>query len=160
DWCRAAWLPDHRTLALIGGLANARVWLVDSSHPHPAWSRALALPGGQDYRMTTVAVSPDGRWLAGGGGDEAGVRVWDLDRRRLERILRPEDLVGQTKFFAGFSPDGRWLVSSARPDAGKAAYHFWRVGTWDLDRLDRERDIGPWHCQSAPAFTADGRLMA
>ena len=76
---QATWLPDHRTLALIDN-ANARVLLVDSSHPHPAWSRATALDSGENHRMTSVAVSPDGRWLAVGGWKEAGVRVWDLRR--------------------------------------------------------------------------------
>jgi WD40 repeat protein len=112
EWSKATWLPDHRTLALIDN-ANARVLLVDSSHPHPAWSRATALDSGENHRMTSVAVSPDGRWLAVGGWKEAGVRVWDLRRRRLERILRPKDADADTSFFIGFSPDGRWLVSSA-----------------------------------------------
>ena len=66
EWGVATWLPDHRTLALIDN-ANARVLLVDSSHPHPAWSRATALDSGENHRMTSVAVSPDGRWLAVGG---------------------------------------------------------------------------------------------
>ena len=117
EWQKATWLPDHRTLALIDN-ANARVLLVDSSHPHPAWSRATALDSGENHRMTSVAVSPDGRWLAVGGWYEAGVRVWDLRRRRLERILRPKDAVGDTKFFIGFSPDGRWLVSIHAPRCG------------------------------------------
>jgi WD40 repeat protein len=156
-WPKGCWLPDHRTLALIDN-ANARVLLVDSSHPHPAWSHAPALDAGENHRMTTVAVSPDGRWLAVGGWFEAGVRGWDLHRRRLERILRPKDAVSQTLFFSGFSPDGRWLISCTQSDAGKRSYHFWRVGTWDLDRqIDHERDGIAAH---PPAFTNDGRLMA
>jgi serine/threonine protein kinase/WD40 repeat protein/tetratricopeptide (TPR) repeat protein len=153
-WITAAWLPDHRTLALIDNL-GARVLLVDSSRRHPAWSHAPALDAGVNRRMTTVSVSPDGRWLAAGGWREAGIYVWDLQGRRLERILRPKDAVGWTEFFCGFSPDGRWLVSSTYPDAGKPYCHFWRVGTWDLDR---QLDVFPaWH---PPAFTSDGRLTA
>jgi tetratricopeptide (TPR) repeat protein len=152
---RATWLPDHRTLALIDN-DNARVLLIDSGHPHPAWSHAPALDAGENHRMTTVAVSPDGRWLAVGGWYEVGVRVWDLHQRRLERILRPKDVVGQTHFFIGFSPDGRWLVSFTRPDAGNHPYHFWRVGTWELDRRIVPEGIDG----SLPAFTNDGRLMA
>ena len=154
---KASWLPDHRTLALIDD-ANARVLLVDSGHPHPAWSRATALDSGGNRRMTSVGVSPDGRWLAVGGWYEAGVQVWDLRRRRLARILRPKDAVSLTKFWIGFSPDGRWLVSCTQPDAAAEFYHFWRVGTWEPGlRIGMERS---GHALHPPAFTGDGRLMA
>ncbi len=155
EWTKATWLPNLRTLALIDN-ASARVLLVDSSHPHPAWGRATALDSGGNRRMTTVSVSPDGRWLAVGGWFEAGVRIWDLRRRRVELTLRPEDAVNQTCFSIVFSPDGRWLVSSTYQDGGKASYDFWRVGTWDLDhRIDHHHN--GFH---PPAFSGDGRLMA
>jgi eukaryotic-like serine/threonine-protein kinase len=155
QWSKAAWMPDHRTLALLDN-PNSRVLLVDSSHPHPAWSRATALDSGENRRMTSVAVSPEGRWLAVGGWKEAGVRVWDLRRRRLERILRPNDALGDMHFFAGFSPDGRWLVSCTH--SASPAFHFWRVGTWELGlRIVVERSGAAWQ---RPAFTRDGRMMA
>jgi len=157
EWNRATWLTDHRTVALTDN-PNARVLLVDSSHPHPAWSRATTLESGGNHRMSTVASSPDGRWLAVGGWYEAGVRVWDLHRRRLERVLRPSDAIGDTKFWSGFSADGRWLISSSHPDAGSGFYQFWRVGTWEPGpRIDIERNGIAAH---PPAFTGDGRLMA
>jgi serine/threonine protein kinase/WD40 repeat protein/tetratricopeptide (TPR) repeat protein len=150
----AAWLPDHRTLAFADN-PGTRVLLVDSSHPHPAWSRAAALDAPENHFMFTIAVSPDGRWLAAGGWNIFGIRVWDLRRHRLECVLRPRDRGGAEVFVAGFSPDGRWLISCAGPEW--AVYHFWRVGTWDLDRqIDQERNGIALH---SPAFTADGRLM-
>jgi serine/threonine protein kinase/WD40 repeat protein/tetratricopeptide (TPR) repeat protein len=156
EWARATWVPDHRTLALVDN-ANAQVLLIDTSHPHAAWSRAAALDSGANHRMTSVSVSPDGRWLAAGGWKEAGVRVWDLGSRRLERILTPPDTVGDTSFFIGFSPDGRWLVSCTLRGA-KPSYRFWRVGTWNLGLcIEQERN---GMAQHAPAFTGDGRLMA
>jgi len=155
EWTRAAWLPDHRTLAFADN-PGARILLVDSSHPHPAWSRAAALDAGGNHYMFTVAVSPDGRWLAAGGWSFAGIRVWDLRQRRLVHNWRPRNRSGAEVFLAGFSPDGRWLISCAGPE--QAVYHFWRVGTWDLERrIDQERNgiaVNP------PAFTADGRQMA
>ncbi|MGO9465537.1 MAG: protein kinase domain-containing protein [Isosphaeraceae bacterium] len=155
EWNRAAWLPDFRTLALIDN-SNARVLLVDSSHPHPAWSRAAALDSGENRRMTSVAVSPDGRWLAVGGWKEAAVRVWDLRRRRLERLLRPNDILGAASFFVGFSPDGRWLISSTSSVSDRQ-YHFWHTGTWELGRRIDTGHRGAWF---RPVFTGDGRLMA
>ncbi len=114
DWAYSRWLPDRRTLALIDN-TNARVLLIDSSHPHPAWSRTTALDSGENHRMTSVAVSPDGLWLAVGGWKEAGVRIWDLRRRRLERILRPKEPIGFQSYFVNFSPDGRRLVTARSP---------------------------------------------
>jgi WD40 repeat protein/tetratricopeptide (TPR) repeat protein len=155
DWNRAAWLPDHRTLAFSDNV-GARVWLIDSSHPHPAWSRAPALDAGDNHFLFTVAVSPEGRWLAAGGWKFAGIRVWDLHRRRLERILRPTKARSAFVLHAGFSPDGRWLISCAHSE--KHPYHFWRVGMWDLDRrIDQERN---GQAEQPPRFTADGRVMA
>ena len=155
QWSCATWMPDHRTLALIDN-ASARVLLVDSGHPHPPRSRASALDSGENRRMTSVAVSPDGRWLAVGGWKEAGVRVWDLRRRRLERVLRPNDTDGDQTFHVGFSPDGLWLVSSTSSLVN--SYHFWHVGTWELGRrIVEERGAIAWH---RPVFTRDGRYMA
>ena len=157
EWNKAAWLPDHRTLAMIDN-SKARVVLVDSSHPHPAWSRAAALDSGENRRMTSVAVSPDGRWLAVGGWKEAGVRVWDLRRRRLERILRPNDPVGDMSFLVGFSPDGRWLISCTASESGAIGTTSGARGTWELGRrIDQERNGGAF---IRPVFTGDGRLMA
>ena len=159
EWRIATWLPDRRTLALIDN-ASTRVLLVDSGHPHPAWSRARALDSGGNRRMTSVTVSPDGRWLAVGGWKENYVWVWDLQRRPLERplSLRPKELVGNLSFVVGFSPDGRKLVSSTGSEAGRTYYHFWRVGTWESClRIDQERSGG---ASCPPAFTGDGRLMA
>jgi serine/threonine protein kinase/WD40 repeat protein/tetratricopeptide (TPR) repeat protein len=153
-WACASWLPDRRTLAIIEN-ERAQVMLVDSRGPHPAQSRAIVLDARENHRMTSLAVSPDGHWLAVGGHYEAGVTVWDLRQRRLDRILRPREATSWTKFYVGFSPDGRWLISSTCPDASPPAYHFWRVGTWELDRrIEHER------IALQRAFTADGRLMA
>ncbi len=87
----AAWMPDHRTVALIDN-SNARVLLVDSSRPNPFASRAIVLESGENHqlRMETVAVSPDGRWVAVGGRKEAGVRVWDSQTRRPRAHLETE----------------------------------------------------------------------
>ncbi len=156
-WRTATWLPDHRNLALVDD-GMARVEIIDSSHPHPAWSRAVELDSGGNRRMIAPAVSPDGRWLAVGGWYEPGVLVWDLHRRQRERVLRPNDAIGDTKFFVGFSADGHWLISSTHPDSGRSAYHFWRVGTWELDhQISSERTGIP---SRPPVSSGDGRLMA
>jgi eukaryotic-like serine/threonine-protein kinase len=151
----AVWLPDHRTLALWG-YTEAQVWLVDSSHPNPALSRARALDSGVKNRGTTsITVSPDRRWLAVAGGHAAGVRVWDLRRQRLERILEPKQSNNDPSVSIRFSPDGQWLISTS--SSVLSGFQFWRVGSWELGQgIDQQRN---WSPLPAP-HTADGRLMA
>jgi serine/threonine protein kinase/WD40 repeat protein/tetratricopeptide (TPR) repeat protein len=148
-----AWMPGHRGLA-VSDNANARVLLVDLTHPSPSTSQPAVLRS-EHGRMTTIAVSPDGQWVASGGWKERGIQIWNLATRRLERSLPPCDGRGDTQFYVTFSADGRWLVCAA-DNKEASGYSFWRVGTWERELLIRtETDI-----PRTPAFTRDGRLMA
>ena len=69
----------------------------------------------------SVAVSPDGQWLATGSHGQNGAQVWRIadgapvaDLKEVEGIVRVE-----------FSPDGKWLMTSASP------CRLWAVGTWE-----------------------------
>jgi tetratricopeptide (TPR) repeat protein len=154
-WQKAIWLPDHRTLAITDN-RNARVLLVDTTRPRRASTGARSLSSGSNRRMTSVAVSPDGRWAAAGGWKAAGISIWDLPRRRREPILAGADGEGDTSTFVAFTPDGRWLVSlSANPVA--PGYYFWEVGTWKrgpVVSLQANPGVGP------PVFSSDGQLLA
>src|SRR5262249_53649781 len=89
-----------------------------------------------------------------------GVCVWDVRRRRLERILTPraDEASSSSTYYVGFSADGRWLVLCAPANTDGYAYYFWRVGTWERgQRIDQEGNGTAWR---PPAFTGDGRLMA
>jgi WD40 repeat protein len=89
--------------------------------------------------VKSVAVSPDGEYLATGCHGSDGVRVWRL---RDSAPLAHRQLTG----FVGvaFSPDGRWLLTMLPP------CRVWEVGTW------REvwRFNGRGRC-----FSPDGRLV-
>jgi len=88
----------------------------------------------------SVAVSPDGQWLATGGHQAGGAQVWRItDGAKVAEL--PVD--GGTA--VGFSPDGKWLV------AGNPRLRLWEVGTWREVR--RITDVGA-------CFSPDGRLMA
>jgi WD40 repeat protein/tetratricopeptide (TPR) repeat protein len=169
-YLNAIWLPDHHTLALLdnpglgatGGfiistplldnIINARVLLMDTTHPHPARSRAREMPTGANSWISSIAVSPDGRWAAAGGPP----LVWDLPHRRLVQVLSSGDRGDRPGTFVAFSPDGRWLVSCSG-DMSSPGYDFWEVGTWKRRRFDPESGSSGW---GTPVFSPDGRLMA
>jgi WD40 repeat protein/Tfp pilus assembly protein PilF len=152
---KASWLHDHRTLAMIDNL-GARVLLVDTTHPRRAGLRDRALASGSNHRMSSIAISPDGRWAAAGGWMEKGIYVWDLPRSRLVRVLPPSDGEGDSQTIVTFSPDGRWLISSSQ-NAVAPGYYFWEVGTWKRGPLISRPLAAGW---GAPVFSADGRVMA
>jgi serine/threonine protein kinase/WD40 repeat protein/tetratricopeptide (TPR) repeat protein len=147
-YCKAAWMPSCKGL-VVADNDNARVVLIDLTRSRLATSRAAALPS-KHHKMTSIAVSPDGRWAAAGGWND-GVQVWNVPERRLERVLP-----ASAGFTVSFSPDGRWLVShSQHAEAG--GYSFWQVGSWKRGLVLPNSD--PRSLTSA-VFSRDGRLMA
>jgi serine/threonine-protein kinase len=151
----AAWLPGHRALAYLDN-AEARVLVHDLDDPGPAPDLSRAFSAGRNHRMTSLAVSPDGRWMAAGGWKEAGICVWDVPAARLVRVLRPPRIIGDWHTKVAFTPDGRRLIAASRVDE-RSGYDTWTVGTWDQGpSLAAE-----WPCGfEAPLFTSDGRMMA
>jgi WD40 repeat protein len=101
-------------------------------------------PLGPHPDTRSVAVSPDGRWVATGTHGDRGtrVKVWDARAGRLEK-----DLDVESPSAAVFSPDGRWLMTNGD------GTRLWRVGSWRpgplLDAL-----------RQPAAFSPDGRLLA
>ncbi|HEX8113040.1 MAG TPA: WD40 repeat domain-containing protein, partial [Kofleriaceae bacterium] len=71
-------------------------------------NRMIELPTG-GYAMARIAVSPDGRWMAGGLADRT-IRLWSTETGRVVDVLR-----GHSDFVldVAFSPDGRQLASAS-----------------------------------------------
>jgi serine/threonine protein kinase/WD40 repeat protein/Flp pilus assembly protein TadD len=67
-----------------------------------------------------VAISPDGRWVAGGTQHGRGVPIWDTNTGQRVAVLP-----GGTAHVA-FSPNGRQLVVGTGSE-----FRFWQVGRWD-----------------------------
>ena len=151
---KAAWLPDEKTLAVIDN-ETAQVRLIDTSQPRPAAKPFDSLFSANNYRMTTIAISPDGKWAACGGWKELGISIWDLPSRRLVRFLAPCDKPESCSFFVRFTPDGKRLISSSLSSASD--YYSWDVGTWERKPLLAERGFA---AERAPVFSPDGKIMS
>ncbi len=97
--------------------------------------------------MRSAAVSPDGRWLAGGNHENPrgiGARVWEVASGREVAALPVAGLCR-----VGFSPDGRWLLTTG------GGFRLWSVGTWEPGPK-----IGPEWEGGEFAFARQSRLLA
>jgi hypothetical protein len=70
---------------------------------------------GEHYCAT---IDPKGSWVAAGGTEFKGIKVWDLTTKTMRRYTADDDI-----FSLGASPDGRFVVGVT----GRAAI-LWEIG--------------------------------
>lgn len=152
-----AFSPDGKTLAsgdwgrIEGGLPRAedgvpavRLWDVPTGKPRKSLSTAR-------FGASSIAFSPDGKFLAIGGGDwgDGEIKLWDTDRD-----VGPVTLARTSRCIsdAAFSPDGRLLAFADY----SGAIRLWRVA-------DRKEEIA-FNAHSfwlySIAFSPDGKTLA
>jgi hypothetical protein len=158
-----AWWREHaatadgvRAAALLRRLPSP----LDRLDPRQAGGKPADLPGlvallgGHQGPVGSVAFSPDGRTLASGGGEQdQNVAVWDLGGP-APRLRSAGERLGNAVSTVAFSPDGRNLAAS-----------LWdgTVRLWDA-RPDVPRPAGvlrgPAACFTCMALAGDGRGLA
>jgi WD40 repeat protein/tetratricopeptide (TPR) repeat protein len=74
--------------------------------------------------VRSVAVSPDGEWIATGSHGRNGAQVWAVRDATRVADLDIDGLVA-----VQFSPDGKWLLTTSPP------CRLWKVGTWREPRV-------------------------
>jgi WD40 repeat protein/Tfp pilus assembly protein PilF len=101
-------------------------------------------------RLSGVAASPDGRWLATSSYwfPAQPIKIWDLQSGRHVRDL---PMVAE-KAALTFSPDSRWLVTAMGTE-----FRFWKAGTWSPDYAVSRK---PGSCFEGTAYSPDGQLLA
>ena len=97
--------PDSEWLVTVAGSAGStisRLWKLSDLSAAP-----IVLMENEN-NIRSVTFSPDGEWLATGGGDNAA-RLWNLSNPYAEPII----LKGHeaTINSLAFSPDGKWLAT-------------------------------------------------
>lgn len=125
--------------ARLVGRVPARYW------PGPAIRRTLT---GHNQAIETVAIAPDGTWLASASGTGDIVRMWRTDSDAPVRYFDHSAVRA-----IAVAPDGTWLVTGGYGDEVRQ----WDVATGDL--LGQVR-VTAAASVSALAVTPDGRLFA
>jgi hypothetical protein len=96
--------------------------------------------------ISSVAFSPDGKFLASGSDDNT-VKVWEVGSWREVITLRHGDRVRSVSF----SPDGKFLASGSKDNTVKV----WEVGSWREVTTLRH---GDW--VDSVTFSPDGKFLA
>jgi WD40 repeat protein/predicted Zn-dependent protease len=139
-----AFLPDSRRLLFVEHEGTVPIWDLQTDRA----DSVLGRPG--DFGKWHLAVTRDGRWLAGEAG-HTSVALWDLSRRERVAIL-PEERSSVTG--TAWGPGGHQLA---------VAYKDGVVVLWNLSEIKARLselgldwpDTGPFSASEAAALAAE-----
>jgi serine/threonine protein kinase/WD40 repeat protein len=135
---RLAASRDGRRLVMRAGEGSALILDVQK----PATPFTIEHPN-----LFSVAISPDGQWVATGPWFGSAVRIWDATSGTLRKELQ----LGGSAAVA-FTPPGNALIVCTGND-----YRFLDMGTWQLrHQVSKEPENTPGEV----AFSRDGSMMA
>src|SRR4051794_18687041 len=147
-----AFSPDGKRLASGSRDASVRLWEVKTGEPRELETRELigAPLLGHKGSVTSVAFSPNGKWLASGSLDRS-VRLWDVETG--QPIGTP--LLGHKSSVTSvaFSPNGKWLASASDDNS---------VRLWDVETGQPIGTplMGHTSFVRSVAFSPNGRRLA
>jgi len=106
-----------------------------------------------NFPVTSVAWSPDGRYIATASTQRNLIHIWDAQQRQL---IHEITLAASQTFFHGlsWSPDGRYLTSCG----GESSLRIYDSRNWTL-----ARQIGGFRegiCAQNAVFSSDGSQLA
>ncbi len=132
--------PDSRYLALAMSGQEVGVWDLSTQR------EVARLDHLKRQIYSTLAFSPDGRWLVSGGYPT--VRLW-----QVQGLPEKQALPGQDEAIpsVAFSPDGKLLASGSKDGT---------VAFWDTAGGRRVRSLSVGGPVQSVAFSPDGRLLA
>ena len=122
DWVLSLAFPPGREDLLAVGTMGGSVLMVN-----PATAKA-EYPLSQPGPIGSLAISPDGKWLAAGGG-EGKVRLWEWQSGRLAGTLIGHG-IGDVS--VRFSPDSRRLLTMSADYTTRGTTKLWDVATCKL----------------------------
>jgi hypothetical protein len=162
----AAWRDRDVVLSADGRRVFTWTQLREDQGEVRGWDTATreALPTGRIAQyQTTLAASPDGRWLAllpgaRGGSEPEGMRLWDVDRgREIGRIKGVSGTGNRAPQEASFSRDGRRLAALIFAPEERV---WAAVRVWDWRAGKQLMSVGVVDFMSLAALSPDGRSCA
>ena len=162
-WPHAIQFANYGVLFKDGDVTAARLTAEANAHPQTPEeiaqaqaTVALQKPGkpdifvqlGHSALVSTVAISPDGRYALSGSSDKT-LKLWDLATGRAIRTFKGHS---QLVSSVAFSPDGKMIASGSHEQVVK----LWDVGTGNLIRSF----VGHRNTIHSVAFSPDRQYLA
>jgi serine/threonine protein kinase/WD40 repeat protein len=134
---------DGRIIAVASSGSSGGGWIADLENTNRNGLRV------RHVNSTSIAISPDGRWVALGPHEGSGVKVWEARTGEELCHLIPDVNIATV----AFSPDSRRLAIGT----GNAVT-IWEAGSWKLIRqIPREQTT---EIPATSAFSPGGQLLA